>query len=753
MRYLIKSFFLSLFIAVLISLGQSSVANDLKKGKLKDKDHIVITGECADNSQFDYPFQNPDLSFEERVNDLVGRLTLEEKIGQMMHNAPAIDRLGISRYNWWNECLHGVGRSGINVTVFPQAIGMAATFDDEALLKMAAITSDEARAIHHESNRTGQEGQQYRGLTFWTPNINIFRDPRWGRGQETYGEDPYLTTQMGKAMVRGLQGDDPNYLKVSACAKHFAVHSGPEPGRNKFDVAVNTCELWDTYLPAFEALVTEANVSSVMCAYNRYDGQPCCGNDLLMMDILRNQWEFDGYVTSDCGAINDFFANHKTHPNPASAAADAVLHGTDLECGGVYRNLAEAVKNKQITEDEIDVSVKRLFMTRMKLGMFDPEGIAPYSDIPMSVVESKGNKEHALKMARESMVLLRNNKKFLPLSPKIKKVLVMGPNANNEEILLGNYNGVPSETITPFEAIKAKNQIEVSYVQGTSYVNEDKDMEAEALASIKNADLVIFVGGISPRLEGEEGDAGKDGLDGFIGGDRTNIALPAIQTEMMKKVKAAGKPLVFVCMSGSAIGFEWEAQNADAIIQAWYGGQSAGTAVADVIFGDYNPAGRLPLTFYRNLNDLPPIEDYSMTNSTYRYYNGEVLYPFGFGLSYTDFDYKWGSKPKSIYTENETISFSVKIRNAGKLDGDEVVQAYIKYPEEIGLPKEELREFKRLNLRVGDEKEVTMTISVNDLKKWNEVHNEKELIKGEYSLFIGGNSADSQLSFDFKVAN
>ena len=710
----------------------------------------VVTGMCTD-SQYDFPFQNSDFSFEERVNDVVSRMTLDEKISQMMNNSPAIDRLQIPAYNWWNECLHGVGRSGINVTVFPQAIGMAATFDDEALLQMANITSDEARAIYEESNRTGHVGQQYRGLTFWTPNINIFRDPRWGRGQETYGEDPYLTSRMGTAMVQGLQGNDSKYLKTSACAKHFAVHSGPEPGRNKFDVAVSTYELWDTYLPAFRKLVVDAGVSSVMCAYNRYDGQPCCGNDFLMNDILRNQWGFTGYVTSDCGAINDFFTNHKTHPDPESAAADAVLHGTDLDCGDVYQKLKEAVQRNQITEEEINVSVKRLFMTRFRLGMFDPQEKVPFSKISMDVVESKDNQEHALKMARESMVLLKNQKHILPFSKKIKRIVIMGPNADNEEILLGNYNGFPSEIITPLEGMKAKNKAKIIYVKGTEYVLADTAEEKEALSAITGADAVVFIGGISPRLEGEEGAAGKGKLEGFNNGDRTNIALPSVQTQLMKQIKDAGIPLVFVCMSGSAIGFEWEAKHADAIIQAWYGGQSAGTAIADVLFGNYNPAGRLPVTFYKNSKDLPPIDDYSMSNRTYRYFKGEPLFSFGYGLSFTDFSYQWKEKPQVCFTENDTISFSVDVRNIGKKDGDEVLQVYVQYPQGQGLPIKEMRQFKRIHILKGKHQQVKLNIPVNDLKKWNSQKDREDLFKGNYTIVLGSNSTDIKLKMNFLV--
>jgi len=697
------------------------------------------------------PYQNASLSFDERVNDLVGRMTLEEKTSQMLNNAPAVKRLGIPAYNWWNECLHGVGRSDYKVTVFPQAIGMAATFDDETLKLMGNATSDEARAINNDMKRLGKEGAQYHGLTFWTPNINIFRDPRWGRGQETYGEDPYLTSRMGMSIVKGLQGNNPKYLKVAACAKHFAVHSGPEPGRNKFNVAVDDYDLWDTFLPAFKALVTKAKVAGVMCAYNRFRGQPCCGNDLLMTDILRNQWHFTGYVTSDCGAVEDFYTSHKTSANAADASADAVLHGTDLECGEAYHALGQAVKNNIITEKDIDVSVKWLFMIRFRLGMFDPPSFVPYDKIPLSVLEDKDHQALALKMARESMVLLKNKNGILPLSNKIKKILVVGPNADNGDALLGNYNGFPSKLVTLLNGLKANPQVEIIYKKGTDYVNAKSEDVQEALAAAKTVDLVIFAGGISPRFEGEEGDAGNGYPEGFNSGDRTTIDLPKAQTEFMKQVKALNIPLIFVCMSGSAIGFVWEAENVDAIIQAWYGGQAAGTAISDVLFGKYNPAGRLPVTFYKNTDQLPPIEDYSMRNRTYRYFVDTPLYPFGYGLSYTSFGYDWKIKPQKHINENDTINFTVNVHNKGKMDGDEVVQVYVQYPQGFALPLKELRQFKRIYVASGKGESIAFQIPLSDLKKWDDNRNALSLYRGLYQIYVGGNSADHRLAYNFEV--
>lgn len=695
-----------------------------------------------------YPYQNASLSFEERVNDLVSRMTLDEKISQMMNASPAIERLGIPYYNWWNECLHGVARSGINVTVFPQAIGMAATFDDKALYKMASITSDEARAIYNDAVKKNGAASQYHGLTFWTPNINIFRDPRWGRGQETYGEDPYLTARMGTAMVTGLQGNDSKYLKVSACAKHYAVHSGPEKLRHEFNAVISSYDLWDTYLSAFKALVTQAKVSAVMCAYNSLYGQPCCGNDLLLDSILRRDWKFTGYMTSDCGAIDDFFRHHNTQPDAASAAADAVLHGTDLECGDVYHALKTSVENGLITQKDIDISVKRLFMIRFRLGMFDALDKQPYGSLSMNELESKEHRDFAEEMAKKSMVLLKNNG-ILPLSKNIKRIVVIGPNADNKEVLLGNYNGFSSYTVTPLQSIISEFKGEVVYKEGTDYVKYDSVKEQEALQTVRAGDVVIFVGGISPALEGEEGNVN---MEGFYGGDRTAIELPATQTALMKKIKAAGIPLIFVSMSGSAIGFGWEAQHADAILQTWYGGQAAGTAIADVLFGKYNPGGRLPVTFYRKTSDLPDMNDYSMSNRTYRYFKGSVLYPFGYGLSYTNFSYKIKKAVASSYAVKDTIHVSCVITNTGKTDGDEVAQVYIQYPNSgQQLPLKELKQFVRVHLKKGESQTVGFTVPVSSLFKWNDKENKQDLFQGKYTLFIGGNSNDKKLSSSFTV--
>ena len=715
---------------------------------------LLLFASVKNSNAQEYLFRNTGLPIEERVKDLVSRLTLEEKVLQMMENAPAIDRLGIPAYNWWNEALHGVARSGDTVTVFPQAIAMAANFDADALEKMGDMVSDEARAIYHQSLRNGVFGKQYKGLTFWTPNINIFRDPRWGRGQETYGEDPYLTGQLGKAIVRGLQGKDPTYLKTSACAKHFAVHSGPETGRHTFDVSVNKHDLWNTYLPAFRDLVVDAKVSSVMCAYNRLDGKPCCGQESLMIDILRNKWNFKGYVTSDCGAINDFWIYHKTQANANEASADAVMSGTDLECGEMwnnlwsYRNLTEAVKKGLLNEAKLNESVERLFTIRFRLGMFNPDEQVPYASVKTDVINRPDHFEHALKMARQSMVLLKNNG-VLPLSKKIKKIAVIGPNADNPAVMLGNYNGIPKDIVTPLEGIRkilgADN--EIIYYQGSDYTRAlaDSLQPNKWTIALAGVDAIVFIGGISPSLEGEEGDAGKEKLEGFLGGDRTTINLPNVQTELMKQLKQLGKPLVFVNMSGSAVGMLWESQHADAILQAWYGGQSGGTAVAEVLFGDYNPSGRLPVTFYKSDNDLPEFEDYSMKNRTYRYFKGIPLYSFGHGLSYATFQYSSLKIPTTIKSEKMGIPIKFILKNTSKIDGDEVVQLYVKnLSAKKNLANKALKHFQRVTLKAGESKTIELDLNTALLGELDD-NGQVVLPKGNYEIQIGASSTAIKL--------
>ncbi|MDR1408117.1 MAG: glycoside hydrolase family 3 C-terminal domain-containing protein [Tannerella sp.] len=849
-----------------------------------------LTG-CADKQSYEYPFQNPDLTVAERAADLVSRLTLEEKVAQMLNATPAIERLDIPPYDWWNECLHGVGRTEYPVTVYPQAIGMAAGWDSEAMRVMADYTAEEGRAIYNISSAKG-DYRIYHGLTYWTPNINIFRDPRWGRGQETYGEDPFLTGSLGSHFVLGLQGDNPDYLKAAACAKHFAVHSGPEPSRHVFNATATSYDLWDTYLPAFRMLVEDAQVAGVMCAYNAFEGQPCCGSDKLMIDILRNDWGFTGYVTSDCGAINDFYNGHKTHPDAPSAAADAVYHGTDVDCGNeAYRGLVKAVEDKLITEEQIDVSLRRLFEIRFRLGMFDPADRVPYSDIDSTALGRDTHRAHALKMAQQSIVMLKNND-VLPLKKEtLKKVAIVGPNADNPEVQLGNYNGFPVKIHTPLESLKAKLPgVEIFYEKGCNHASYDMltDLQLENLVAdegfsvaffnnpnlegdpvytgfsktinfrssarqpvmpgvnteeyssrfegvfgapvtgeielhvsyddgyrlyvndrllseawttngrgadvynklaviagqkyrirlehvqhqrgarisltairrtytdsrmtaerVKDADVIIFAGGISPRLEGEEmrvEDAG------FLGGDRTTILLPKVQTEMLQALKATGKPVVFVMMTGSAIAIPWEAKNLDAIINAWYGGEYAGTAIADVLLGDCNPSGHLPVTFYANDSDLPDFEDYSMAGRTYKYFGGKTLYPFGYGLSYTRFTCEWAEQPLGEYRTDGTISCAVNIRNTGERDGDAVTQLYIRYPNGKNLPLKELRAFERTALAKGASHLMRVSIPVEQLAKWDDAAGRTIVHSGTYTIYAGNHSDDEAAvaTFDIK---
>lgn len=687
------------------------------------------------SAQTPLPYKNSQLPIDIRVNDLVSRMTLKEKVSLMMYNAPQIDRLEIPAYNWWNECLHGIARSEEKTTVFPQPIGLAATFNPKELQKSAEMISDEGRAVYNLSVKKGNTAKRYTGLTFWTPNINIFRDPRWGRGHETYGEDPLLTAEMGIAMTKGLQGNDPNYLKLSACAKHFAVHSGPEPLRHEFNATTNEHDLYDTYLPAFYRLIKEANVSGIMCAYNSFKGQPCCGSNLFLRKILLHDWKFNGYITSDCWAISDFIYGHKTHKDSISASSDAVLHGTDLECGNVYRSLTEAVEAGMITEDQIDISLKKLLKIQFRLGMFDPQDKVPYSKIGAEVLESKPHQQQALKMARQSMVLLKNEKQLLPLSSKIKKIALFGPNANNGTTQLGNYNGIPSKNATLLDALRAEKGIEVVYDSISDFITLQPGIDLQHYAEkYKDVDLIIYAGGISALLEGEEGDTGN--VEGFYRGDRTTINLPAVQTQVMQMLQKSGKPMIFICMSGSAIAFNWESQHIPAIIQAWYGGQATGTALADILFGRYNPSGKLPITFYRSDSDLPAIEDYSMKNRTYRYFNGDVLYPFGYGLSFTKFKFKKLNVPQEVQI-GDTINISTEVVNTGKSAGEEVVQLYLSHkdiaPE---APNSQLVGFQKVMLQPGERKIVHFKLSPRNLAYVDETGGVNTM-PGKIKVYIG----------------
>lgn len=696
-------------------------------------------------------YKNTRLSAEERAESLLKELTLEEKVSLMMNASAPIERLGIKEYDWWNEALHGIARNGLG-TVFPMPIGMAASFDPEALHDVFVTVSDEARAKNTKAIQEGSS-KQYQGLTVWTPNINIFRDPRWGRGIETYGEDPYLTATLGVEVVKGLQclGEDEKYDKLHACAKHFAVHSGPEWNRHEFNAEnIKPRDLYETYLPAFEALVKDANVKEVMCAYNRFEGEPCCDSDQLLIHILRNEWNYQGLVVSDCWAIPDFYReknSHQTHPDAASASASAVLSGTDLECGSSYESLVDGVKRGLIKETDIDVSVKRLLKARYELGEMDDPKEVSWTKIPYSIVASKEHHEQALDMARKSMTLLQNKNNTLPLKRGGKTIAVMGPNANDSIMQWGNYNGIPASTITILEGIRrsAGKDDKVIYVPGCSWVETTLTLEdqtkvevniPQTIAQVKDADVVIFVGGITPRLEGEE--MGVD-LPGFRGGDRTDIELPAIQRQMLKALKSSGKKVVLVNCSGSAIGLESETQSCDAILQAWYPGEAGGQAVAEVLFGDYNPSGRLPVTFYKNINQLPEFEDYNMTGRTYRYFKDEPLFPFGYGLSYTTFAYGEMQAPASAKV-NKTFKVTIPVTNQGSIDGDEIVQLYLKKQDDEEGPIKALRAYKRVHIPAGKTIQVELELTPKQLVWWDKETNTMRTQTGTFDIMIGGNS-------------
>ncbi len=836
-----------------------------------------------------YPYQDTRLDFATRVEDLVSRMTPEEKVSQLTNSADAIEHLGIPRYNWWNESLHGVARAG-RATVFPQAIGIAATFDRDMMFRMATVTSDEARAKYNDFISRDKRGM-YQGLTFWSPNINIFRDPRWGRGHETYGEDPYLTGEMGVQFIRGLQGDDPRYLKVVATSKHYAVHSGPEPLRHGFDAVVSERDFRDTYLPAFRKTVTEGHVYAVMCAYNRFRGKPCCGSIPLEEELLRGELGFQGYIVSDCGAIHDFYSGHRVVKSAEEAAAMGVSSGTDLNCGTQYRLLVKAVEQGLVNETDLDVSVKRLMMARMKLGMFDPPEMVPWSGLPVDIVSSPEHRQLALEMARKSIVLLKNDNHALPLSKKLKKVAVIGPNANNADVQNGNYNGTPVNPVTVFEGIRSKlgAGAEVRYAQGSPhhaglpfllpvpagrlftdreqtvhglragyYANlegtgepvlkktepvidcfwwdgtapddrltddhysvewsgylvprrsgrhaigvegkfytfifdgdtlitmdnihvpvktyrqvelqagkaypvrvvmadyhgdagctlhweePDQPLMWEALQAANWADHVVLVMGLSPRLEGEEM-RGLE-LEGFLAGDRTSLDLPAVQRNLIRRIAATGKPVTLVLMTGSAVSINRAHETLPAIVQAWYGGEAAGTAVADVLFGDYNPAGRLPVTFYRSVRDLPPFESYDMDGRTYRYFDGEVLYPFGHGLSYTTFHYDNLILEKKEIPQGDSLTVSVDVSNLGPVDGEEVVQLYLRDVEsEVKRPRMDLRGFERVFIKAGQTIVVTMTLGPEEMAWYDTGAGEYVVEPGLFEILVGPSSDRSRL--------
>jgi len=831
-------------------------------------------------SQVVPPYRNPDLPLEERVNDLVSRMTLDEKVSQMIYEAPAIERLGIPAYNWWNEALHGVARAG-RATVFPQAIGLAATWDTDVMFRVATVISDEARAKHNDALQYGRRGI-YEGLTFWSPNINIFRDPRWGRGMETFGEDPYLTGRLGVEFVKGMQGNDPHCLKTVSTPKHFAAHSGPEPDRHVFNAVVDERDLRETYLPAFRATVVEGKARSVMCAYNRFRGEPCCGSSELLQKILREEWGFDGYVVSDCWAIMDFYTTHKVDDTAPEAAARALLAGTDLNCGVTYDSLGVAVKRGLVSEPLVDLAVKRLFQARFELGMFDPPERVPYAQIPARVNDSKEHRELAVETARKSIVLLKNEGGLLPLRKDLRTLAVIGPNADDVDVLLGNYNGTPSDPITPLEGIRrfvrsttkviyargcdvAKNTpslevlpsiylstertggrvngLEASYFNNRNFqdcsfvtridervdfnwwqdppiagmkadsfsvrwtgtilppvsgryalgvrafggarlfLNDSLFVEAEdrhnvfiqwkyvdlvageprrikleywdqrpdasvqlvwsmpeprlkeeALAAASMSDVVIMMMGLSPRLEGEEMPVD---VPGFKGGDRVEIGLPQPQEELLQAVVAVGKPVVLVLLNGSALAVNWASEHVPAIVEAWYPGQAAGTALAGVLFGDYNPAGRLPVTFYKSTDQLPAFTDYNMRGRTYRYFAGEPLYPFGFGLSYTTFAYSRLRLPASVRA-GENVAVTVDVRNTGGREGEEVVQLYVTDVQAgAPVPIRSLQGFRRVLLKPGETKSVSFSLTPRQLSLID-FRNRRVVEPGVFEVSAGG---------------
>ena len=830
------------------------------------------------------PYQDANLTAAQRADDLLGRLTLEEKVSLMMDTSPAIERLGIPQFQWWNEALHGIGRNGF-ATVFPITMGMAASWDDALLHKVFTAVSDEARVKAQQAKRSG-DIKRYQSLSFWTPNINIFRDPRWGRGQETYGEDPYLTSKMGLAVVRGLQGVGYNgedlgiskYRKLLACAKHFAVHSGPEWNRHEFNVEnLPERDLWETYLPAFKALVQEGKVAEIMCAYQRIDGQPCCSQTRYEQQILRDEWGFDGLITSDCGAIRDFLPRwHNTAKDPAEASAQAVLAGTDVECGSEYKNLPMAVRRGDIKEADLDKSLRRLLIARFELGDFDNDDLNPWTKIPESIVACDAHKQLALDMARKSMVLLQNKNQALPLA-KDARIAVLGANAIDSVMQWGNYSGFATRTITALEGIQqlapqarfisgcglTRNEvfesrfgelrsplgdkgmqatyynntemkgapaatakftapimlsnggntvfapglnlekfsarldatfiptndetvifningddkvrlivngdtivniwqtrnriqgaqkemvvkagehyrIQIDYVQVSDFAFLGFDIQhkvapthQQLLAQIGDAETVIFVGGISPKLEGEEMRVNEEG---FKGGDRTSIELPKAQRETLAMLHQAGKKVIFVNCSGSAMALTPELESCDAIIQAWYSGEQGGQALAEVLFGDYNPSGKLPITFYKSTDELPDFLDYTMKNRTYRYYTGEALFPFGFGLSYTQFEI---GKPQ--YNNNKV---RVSVKNTGTRDGLETVQVYIRHLADKEGPQKTLRAYQQVALKPGESKTVVIDLPRQRFEGWDAKTNTMRVVPGKYELMVGNSSAASQL--------
>jgi beta-glucosidase len=834
------------------------------------------------------PYQNPKLSSEERARDLISRLTLSEKAALMCDQSDAIPRLGIKNFNWWSEALHGLANNN-DVTVFPEPVGMAASFDDALVYKIFNATSDETRAKYNEAMQKGQENRRFLSLSVWTPNVNIFRDPRWGRGQETYGEDPYLTSCMGVSVVKGLQGpSNAKYRKLLACAKHYAVHSGPEWSRHSINLTnIDPRDLYETYLPAFKSLVQQGDVRQVMCAYQRLDDEPCCGNSRLLQSILRDSWGYKYMVVADCGAITDFYTSHKVSSDPAHAASKGVWAGTDLECqwdNHDFKKLPEAVTKGLITENEIDTHLMRVLIGRFDLGEMDDDALVPWTKIPMSIVNNTEHRNLALTMARESMTLLQNKNNILPINKSVKKIAVIGPNADDKPMLWGNYNGTPVRTITILDGIKSKLQSEkVLYDKGCDLVENkvtesyfsqcsvdrkrgfkavywnNKDMMGDAVATqqivdpikmttagqhefasgvrlegfsakyitefvpsqseeivfkcgatghfellvngetlikydnwrtlpsrnpykvesgktykieiryaqmndwqaniefnfgrevdvdytellkkLHGYDLVVFVGGLSTQLEGEEMPVS---YPGFKGGDRTDIELPVVQRNCLKALKQAGKKVVYINCSGSALALTPETESCDAILQAWYPGESGGQAVADVLFGDYNPSGKLPITFYKSSSQLPDFEDYSMKNRTYRFMS-DALFPFGYGLSYTTFAIGDAQISKSTIKNDESVDLTIPVSNTGKRDGIEIVQVYVRKVNDTGGPYKTLKGFQRVNVAAGKTAQVTITLPITSFEYFDRIKWKMSVTAGEYEILYGNSSDKNDL--------
>lgn len=679
-------------------------------------------------------------SFKERAKALVAQMTLEEKVFQTLHGAAAIERLGIKAYNWWNEALHGVARAGV-ATVFPQAIGLAASFDEDLMEEIGDHVSTEGRAKFNMQQKYG-DTDIYKGLTFWAPNVNIFRDPRWGRGHETYGEDPYLTSRLGVRFIQGMQGKDEKYLKVAACAKHFAVHSGPEDVRHSFNAEVSKQDLYETYLPAFKACVQEAKVETVMGAYNRTNGEACCGSKTLLQDILRDEWGFDGHVTSDCWAIKDFHEGHFVTSSAVESVALAMNSGCDLNCGNIYVYLLDAVKQGLVSKETLTQAVERLYVSKMRLGLFDEPEHVPYNAIDYSVVDNKEQKAFNLEVAKRTLCLLKNENHLLPLKKdKLKTVGVIGPNANNRKALIGNYEGTASEYVTVLEGIQEYlgDDVRVRYSEGchlfrkkVSGLGMENDRIAEVRAVCDESDVIIAVMGLDSGLEGEEGDQGNE----FASGDKPNLELPGLQEAVLKEIYNSGKPVVLLVLSGSALAFPWAEEHIPAIVQGWYPGAQGGRAVAQMLFGDFSPEGKLPVTFYRTTEELPAFTDYNMKGRTYRYMKNQALYPFGYGIGYTDFSLSEVSLSKKEIEKGQSLVVKATVTNNGSYDGAETVQIYVKAKGREDAPNMQLKGLKKVRVEKGKSCTVEMILNDASFALYDKA-GKLVLNQGEYEVFVG----------------